>query len=799
MEQPKRGLMEERRVLERWKAIASYLGRTEKTCRRWEHELGLPIHRLEDSPKAQVFAYTDELDRWKEEMLQAEKSRTGIVRDISNNRDFLKALEASPVSSRPLLRTLRKPRVAIPAVFILAAVAVLAAWFFHRQAKIRWARDILLPKIDDLILAAAAMDLDKYSDAYELVQEAEKHISGDTRLSELASKCAVNISIETNPPGAQIWMRKYSAPESEWEYVGISPLNTIRLPMGIFRWKMEKEGYETVLAASPTFGVEWTKQSQLIPGNLTRVLDKKGSLPPGMVRIAGGRVQDIGDIDDFWIDKFEVTNRQFNEFVDQGGYQKKEYWKNPFIKDGKTLTWEEAVAAFVDQTGRPGPSTWQAGGFPKGQEEYPVSGVSWHEAAAFAEFAGKSLPTSSHWSIARGDLAALFQYAGIYSMIFPLSNFQGEGTSQVGKHQGIMPYGVYDMAGNVREWCWNETPQGRLVRGGAWDDVNYMFINLSQAPPFDRSPKNGFRCVRYLDPQRIPETAFQSAKVPQFRDVYKLSPVSDSVFQVYKDQFDYDKKDLNARVESTDDKARDWIKEKITFDLAHENERMTAYLFLPKNSRPPYQTVIYFPGRSARLQKSSQDLEKFVWFEVDLSFLLQNGRAVLFPIYKGTFERDSAKFLNLPPDSRLNTEYHIRVIKELRQCIDYLETRPDIDSGKIAYLGFSWGARLGTIIPAVEERLKVSIIKIGGLGWEKRPEITDINYVTRVKIPTLMFSGRYDMIFLYETRAKPMFDLLGTPEEDKVQKVYETDHFVPRNEFIKETLAWLDKCFGPVR
>jgi predicted esterase len=723
-------------------------------------------------------------------------SAAEILTDLRAYQDSLKTTKASVLNLRLLVRRLLRPKLAIPPVLIAVSIACLAFWFFHRQAKIRWARDILLPKIDDLILTAAGMDLDKYIDAYKLVQEAERYISGDPSLSELASKCAVDIQIETDPPGARIWMKRYSAPDSEWEYVGISPLNIIRLPKGIFRWRMEKEGYETVLAASPTFGVDWSNQSELITGNLTRVLDKKGSLPPGMVRVAGGRVQDIGDVDDFLIDQFEVTNRQFKEFIDQSGYQKKEYWKHPFVKDGKALTWEAALAEFVDQTGRPGPSTWQAGTFPKGQEDYPVSGVSWYEAAAFAEFAGKSLPTRSHWIIARGDLTALFQYAGIHSMIFPLSNFQGEGPSQVGKYQAIMPYGVYDMAGNVREWCWNETPQGRLVIGGAWDDVNYMFINLSQAPPFDRSPKNGFRCVRYLESKKIPETAFQPTQVAQDPNFYRLSPVSDSVFQVYKDQFSYDKKDLNARVEAKDDTARDWIKEKITFDLANGNERMTAYLFLPKNFRPPYQTVIYFPGRSARLQKSSQDLEKFVWFEVDLSFFLQNGRAVLFPIYKGTFERESAKLLNLPRDSHLNAEYHIQVIKEFKQCIDYLETRPDIDSDKLAYLGFSWGAWLGAIISAVEERLKVSIIKIGGLTV-MRPEISNFNYVTRVKLPTLMFSGRYDMIFRYETRAKPMFDLLGTPEEDKLWKVYETDHFVPRNEFIKETLAWLDKYFGP--
>ncbi len=67
--------MSERRVLESWKAIAAYLGRTEKTCRKWERELGLPIHRLDNSAKAHVFAYEDELDRWKAEKLKEAKAR----------------------------------------------------------------------------------------------------------------------------------------------------------------------------------------------------------------------------------------------------------------------------------------------------------------------------------------------------------------------------------------------------------------------------------------------------------------------------------------------------------------------------------------------------------------------------------------------------------------------------------------------------------------------------------------------------------------------------------------------------
>jgi hypothetical protein len=61
-----------------------------------------------------------------------------------------------------------------------------------------------------------------------------------------------------------------------------------------------------------------------------------------------------------------------------------------------------------------------------------------------------------------------------------------------------------------------------------------------------------------------------------------------------------------------------------------------------------------------------------------------------------------------------------------------------------------------------------------------------------------MLNGRYDTVLALETSSKPMFDLLGTPASEKQQKLYETDHIPPRNEYIKETLAWLDRYLGPV-
>jgi len=137
-------------------------------------------------------------------------------------------------------------------------------------------------------------------------------------------------------------------------------------------------------------------------------------------------------------------------------------------------------------------------------------------------------------------------------------------------------------------------------------------------------------------------------------------------------------------------------------------------------------------------------------------------------------------------------------VKDLRRSIDYLETREDIDSERLAYYGMSWGGNLGAIIPAVEERFKASVLVAAGLLGTGRPEVSDLTYVTRVRTPTLILNGRYDVFFPPETSSQPLLDLLATPQQDKRLILYETDHIPPRTEYIKETLAWLDEYLGPV-
>lgn len=709
-----------------------------------------------------------------------------MLKDLKGYQDSLLLAEIKAFDLPKFLRRLRKPKVAVPAIAIVILIILAAIWFFNRQSKIRWARENAIPEVSRLIDSG----LRNYIKAYQLAEQAEKYIPDNKKLKDLLSRCAVNTSIHTSPPGAYTYLKEYNIPEEDWTFIGVTPVENIRLAAGYFRWKMEKEGYETIDALSSTFIV--SSEEGFTPIDIQFMLDKKGTIPPEMLRVPGS-----DDLDNFLIDRYEVTNKQFKEFLDQGGYQNREYWRHEFIKHGRVLQWEEAMTEFVDQTGRPGPSTWQAGVYPVGEDNYPVSGISWFEAAAFAEYAGKSLPTISHWDRARGITSL---YLNSY-LIISLSNFGSEGPAPVGYYQGLTSCGAYDMAGNVREWCWNETRMGRCIRGGAWDDNLYMFDNISQVSPFDRSAKNGFRCVRYLEKEKILDDAFGQYEYERYsRDYSKEKPVPDAIFQVYKNQFSYDPKDLNPNKEIKDESSEDWINERISFTTAYGEERMLALLFLPRNATPPYQTVIYFPGGSARYVSSSKKLEENQGFQYYLTHIIRNRRAVVYPVYKGTFERRFTTQNSWDRDSHQYAQYSIQLVKDFSRVIDYLETRPDIDCNKLAYYGMSWGGEMGLIFTAVEDRLQASILIVGGLlSTKTRPEVDGINFISRIKIPTLMLNGRYDMVFPYETSVKPIYDLLGTPEENKKLVLYDTDHFIPRNKLIKETLDWLDKYLGRIK
>jgi hypothetical protein len=700
----------------------------------------------------------------------------------------------------------KKKLAVVPTVIIFLLLLTSIIYFtvnYFKDEAIRKDTINYLPEIEALVNASWR----DYSKAYDLAIKAKEILPKNSRLQTLIDQSSISISVNTEPSGATVYVKKYDQPESPWEEVGVTPIDSLRLPISVFRWRFEKEGYETALAAATNFDwkdfTDMRKINLYTPNNLFRTLDKIGEIPGGMTRVNGSRMP-YGEIHDFLIDKYEVTNIEYKKFVDAGGYTNRDFWTEEFIKDNVKTSWEEAVELFVDRTGQPGPSTWENGSYPIGKENYPVTGVSWYEAKAFAEYVGKDLPTGDHWGLARGENTFLIRWPqmGGYAIFAPYSNFSQEGPVEVGILDGITSFGTFDMAGNVNEWCLNETEAGRLYRGGAWNSNTYMFGNLMQSLPMDRGETMGFRCAKYINPQPLPANVFRQTLG---NEIFPLDPIipesaPDEIFEVYKSFYDYDKTELNSNLIFRNEH-ENWIHEKVIFEAAYNNEQVITHIFLPVDSKAPFQSVIYGPGDASFFQSNSDSISSYYEFPVFLEHYIKAGRAVIYPVIQGTFERgsDDIAFIRLGSETQQFTEFITQVIKDYRRTIDYIESRTDFDHDKIAFSGMSWGPIVGSILSSLESRIKTNIFVSGGLHLTGKPEVNLINFITRVKVPTLMINGRYDSVFPLEFNIEPMFQRISVPDNQKKLVLYDTDHIPPREGMIKESLEWLDKHLGEVQ
>ena len=280
----------------------------------------------------------------------------------------------------------------------------------------------------------------------------------------------------------------------------------------------------------------------------------------------------------------------------------------------------------------------------------------------------------------------------------------------------------------------------------------------------------------------------------------KKTPVSDEAFTLFKRLYNYDRSPLNTRIVLTDSvSSKHWTRTTVSVDAAYNNESMAVNLFLPKTGKPPFQTIILFPGANAFYRPSSARVEDLnSWDAVD--FLPQGGRAVVYPIYKSMYERrDGYDLGSMTPNS--DRDHFIMWSKDVSRTIDYLETRADIDTSRLCFYGSSLGAIVGSIVMGVEDRLDLCINRLCGLPpWEIMPEIDPFNFISRISSPMLILNGRYDYILPYESCQKPYFALLGAPVAHKRIVLFDVTHRAPRprTKAIKETLDWLDRFFGQV-
>jgi eukaryotic-like serine/threonine-protein kinase len=712
-----------------------------------------------------------------------------IARIVDEHRPAVAGVES------PARSISRRTILALVAVGAVIAVAT-GAWVWtarQRASQARWANEQALPNL------ARLADSEQFYAAFTLARTIDSHLPGDRENQRLLEAVSRTIDIDSVPQGADVYYRPYGEAATPWQRLGRTPIRRLRVPRNLLEWRIEKAGFVPIddVALLPRY-ITLLRLGPDQPH--TFVLDTPEQHVPGMVRASPRGLQLLAiaglehvppfELQDFWIDRYEVTNREFKKFVDAGSYADRRLWTEPFLKDGRALQWEDAMLLFRDKTGRPGPSTWELGTYPEGSEDLPVGGISWYEAVAYAAFVGRSLPTIFHWSV-------VADRRGTSAVLLPRGRYLSDGPVAVGTSGAVSRYGTHDLAGNVKEWCWNEAGRGQhYTLGGGWSDPAYFFNDADARSPWDRSPALGFRTMK-LTSGEPPAPALTNPVEFVFRDFSRDRPVSDAVFRAFQSAYSYDHADLAAVTKTADDSARDWRRETVEINAAYGGERLTIQLILPKRTAPPFQTLVYFPGINALHNRSSADGLARMFENTD--FVVRSGRALAYPIYKATHERQSELTSDFPAMTTLYRDHVIMWSKDVQRTVDYLATRPDIAHDKTGYLGRSWGGAMGTIMVASEPRFKLAIFYVGGFyAQHAPPEVEAINFAPRVRVPSLMLNGRYDLFFPADTSQRAMFNLLGIREPHKRWLVYETGHNLPREKMISETLTWLDRYFGPV-
>jgi eukaryotic-like serine/threonine-protein kinase len=668
----------------------------------------------------------------------------------------------------------RRLRAAMIGAGVLAVVAAAFAGV-QKSQRSAWVHETGLPELRRLTEAA------QFDSAFVVAERIEAIAPNDTTLQALWPRIARLALIETEPTGVRVYRASLSD-TSGWRLIGTTPMDSVRMPVQVGLYRYEKDGYR------PHYRLGGSRPSLAILVELDAADPEMVSVPGAEMRafLVGADNNPPVELGPFKLDRFEVSNLEYQRFVDAGGYRDEQYWEHPIQAGTVTLAWAEAVSRFVDRTGRPGPATWEGGAFPAGQADHPVGGVSWYEAAAYAKFVGKALPTIYHWAEA----------AGVYysKWVVPGSNLEGTGTLPVGTPRAVTTAGVSDMGGNVREWIMNQDDRGQhFILGGGWSDLKYGFVDAYAQPAMDRAPINGIRLAKYAADE--PNLARAAAPITRaFTDYAKEVAVSDAVFAGFLQFYDYDPIALDATVESADTTAT-WIVELVSVNAAYGGERLPIWIYRPVQASQPLQSVVFFPGSNAINGGPSAGYN-----DATAEWIVRSGRAFVVPVYKSTHERSDSLRSDYADMSIFYRDHVTMWVKDYRRTLDYLSSSAEFDSTKFAYMGFSWGGLHGGLVPAIEKRIRASVLYVAGLMMERaRPEADAFNFLPRVKSPVIMLNGRHDYFFPLETSQIPFFEALGTAAADKRHLIYEGGHDVPRTELIKETLGWFDRYLGPVR
>jgi len=708
---------------------------------------------------------------------------------VASADELLATLEAATPPARA-----RASRIAA-ALGAAAILLALASGFGFWRSREKARAIALLPRIQNLAAEG------NYMAAYPLALRAQRYLGNDSAFNELFAAATNEISVKSDPVGAQVFIAAFGdstiADSSDGKLIGTTPIVRYIVPRVDHRLLVRAPGYEPVRRIASRF----LTQSEGLNAAARDIeldvhLPATGSVPEGMEPVPGGRYEIVGhdigrgqsaELAPFAMDRFEVSNEKYAEFVRGGGYRNTALWRA-----GLAIN----VASFVDKTGLPAPREWVNGEPPAGRAAHPVTGVSWSEAAAYCAWRGKRLPSLFEWEKASRDgrISRFFVrmpwgYYDARSLGVVRANFSGSGTAPVASFPfAISPYGIYNMAGNVKEWIANRVGDGWATTGGSWQDPMYLFSQVGTQPERG-SATIGFRCAKTLAPN---ETAAGSGPLPITTTVPVYKPVAPAALAALLEHYRYDRMPANPRGRTVLETA-DWIRERLWID-GPKGDSVLVYMYLPRNAEPPYQPIVHIPSSAAFGQLAVPAL-----VEDGVSGLIKAGRAIVAPVFTGMIERQGAQRSRPAPNSVEFRDLMVWNATEMRLAMDYAAARPDIDSTRFAYFAISFGAGSRLPFVAVDPRFRAVVLL--GAGIDERiqptlPEAANFNFAPYIRAPKLVINGRQDDEHPWQTRGKPLWDLLRQPKE--LLLVDGAGHLVPVEIRTPRINAFLDRKLGPV-
>ena len=745
---------------------------------------------------------------------------------------IIKALAKAPderfETARAFAESLRVESAPAPgagrarAALVVAALALGAvAFLWWRSVQVAQARD-LLPRISALVEGR------QYGEAYDLAQSAERYLKEDSTLASLMYHVSDLLTVTTEPAGARVSIQPFTGAahsSAEIRVLGETPVMRYRMPRVDHRVVITLEGFESAeRVASTALSRENSRSSYVtaaafVPGRYTDLLGTQvearlagarevmldiALVPderrrPDMVWVPGGEYELVSPdapagmittLTDFFMDRFEVSNEAFREFVLQGGYGSPEFWSG---------TPDDVFGAFVDRTGLPGPRGWSRQTMSTGLERHPVTGVTRYEAAAYCASVGKRLPTIFEWEkTARDGMVARHGVLMPWGLMASLgasafrANFNSNGTVPIDAFPfGLSPYGAHAAAGNVKEWLANRIGTGYTVTGGSWEDPAYLYPNYGSQPGTFASEALGFRCAT-TDQEGDSDQGAQHIELDERTPVY--TPVDRARFESLLAHYRYDPGPANPRLDNSTE-ADGWVRERIWIDGVG-GDSVLLYFYAPHQALPPYQTIVHVPGSGVFCCETLA--EETEWA---IGPVIQAGRAVLAPVLKGMVERSWGPGYTRPETQSVRfRDEMVRHATELRLGIDYLQERDDVDMDRLAYVSVSWGggSRLG--FAAVDDRYR-AVVFIGG-GIDERvkptlPEADNVNFAPYIDVPKLLLNGRNDEEHPWYSRALPLWSLLHEPKE--LVLADGAGHVPPAEVRIPAINDFLDRTLGRVK